>query len=154
MSLRSHKLERTMQNKAYKKSVCFFLAIIFTFFATITCASNIIEGWSAYYKGDHHRAHSIWLKEAVEGHAESQFALGALYTEGGVIPQDFSLAAKWFKKAAEQNIPDAQFNLAILHSQGLGVEKNLATAAHWYQEAAKHNMAEAQNKSYTSQAKV
>ena len=53
----------------------------------------------------------------------------------GDIKPDFSQAAEWFSKAAEQGYSRAQNNLSTLYERGLGVPKDLEIAAKLYRQA-------------------
>jgi hypothetical protein len=62
-------------------------------------------------------------REAAAGKAEAQFTLGGCYERGQMgLPQSYSEAAKWYRKAAEQDHHAAQLYLGILLAQGKGVE--------------------------------
>ena len=43
-----------------------------------------------------------WRKRAKQGDVLLQSALGAIYYEGKVVPQDYAEAEKWFRMAADQ----------------------------------------------------
>ncbi len=58
--------------------------------------------------------------------------------------KDFSAAAGWFRKAAQQNDAEAQFNLGACYQNGEGVAKDYAEAAKWFRRAAEQNYADAQ----------
>jgi len=47
-------------------------------------------------------------QEAEQGHAEAQFNLGLMYIDGQGVPQDYTQAAQWYRKAAEQGDATAQ----------------------------------------------
>lgn len=49
--------------------------------------------------------------------------------------QNFTLAAHWFRKAAEGGIPEAQFNYAHCLVTGRGTEKDLFSAYQWYRQS-------------------
>src|SRR5712691_8471260 len=51
-------------------------------------------------------------QEAEQGHAEAQFNLGLMYIDGQGVPQDYTQAAQWLRKAAEQGDATAQGILA------------------------------------------
>jgi localization factor PodJL len=85
---------------------------------------------------------------AASGDAAAEFILGAQYAEGRVVPRDFAEAAKWYEKAALQNIAPAQYRLASLYEKGLGVPQNKDRARALYTQAAQagnpramHNLA-------------
>jgi uncharacterized protein len=74
---------------------------------------------------------------ADEGDHESQLKLGIVYRDGSDgPPQDYSEAALWFRRAAEQANPMAQYNLGLLYEGGRGVPQNLQHAHMWYNLAA------------------
>jgi hypothetical protein len=45
-------------------------------------------------------------------------------------------AAKWYRKAAEQNYADAQSKLGMCYFRGLGVPQSFVEAVKWFQKAA------------------
>jgi hypothetical protein len=57
---------------------------------------------------------------------------------------DFTRAAEWYRRAAEQGLPSAQFNVGYGYAYGIGVEKDEAEAARWFERAATagHGMAQ------------
>lgn len=87
--------------------------------------------------------HSLRVK-AVLGSAEAQSDLGFLYGIGKGIPQDYTKAAKWFSKAAEQGDDRAQFNLGVMSANGQGVPQDYAEAVKWYRKAAEQGDSNAQ----------
>ena len=50
--------------------------------------------------------------------------LGVCYDRGDGVAEDHAEAAKWYRKAAEQNDADAQYNLAICYERGDGVAED------------------------------
>ena len=61
-----------------------------------------------------------------------------MYEQGRGVPQDYTKAVEWYRKAAEQNEAAAQFSLGLMYDQGTGVERNLTEATRWYRLAAKN----------------
>ena len=80
----------------------------------------------------------MWLKRAVElGDSHTAFMLGETYATGGIdIGQNFELAAKWYKEAADQYHPEAMFKLGLLYMTGNGVAANNEKAIGFMQGAA------------------
>ncbi|MDR5729929.1 MAG: tetratricopeptide repeat protein [Terriglobia bacterium] len=74
--------------------------------------------------------------KAANGDAGAQDALGWFYQFGVGLPQDYSSAIYWYRKAADQNLADAQFRLGRLYDKGDGVPKDYQVAAQWYRKAA------------------
>ncbi len=77
-------------------------------------------------------------QQAMSGNPRAASDLGQCYAVGRGVPQDYSEAAKWFRKAAEQGLPVAQFRLAGALLHGWGVTQNTREALTWYQRAAEH----------------
>ncbi len=81
--------------------------------------------------------------DAVAGYAEAQFGI-AFSLAAGAVPQDYTQAAEWYFKAADQNHRLAQFNLGQMFAHGQGVERNDSTAVMWIKRAANGGDAGAQ----------
>ena len=85
------------------------------------------------------------LAQTVEQNdAEAQNDLGFRYWSGQSVPQDYTEAVKWYRKAAEQDFANAQFNLGVCYDNGEGVAKDEVEAVKWYRKAAEQNFAAAQ----------
>jgi len=85
---------------------------------------------------------------AADGDARAQFEIGAIYTEGRVVPQDNVEAAKWYERSAVQGFVPAQYRIGNLYEAGQGVDKDFEVAKLWYQRGAEagnrmamHNLA-------------
>ncbi len=79
--------------------------------------------------------------KAESGDAESQFQLGRRYDKGEGVSQNLAEAAKWYRKAAEQNYGLAQFNLGLCYATGEGVTLDYVEAVKWFRMAAGQNLA-------------
>ena len=74
----------------------------------------------------------FWFSLAAEkGHLPAQNYLGAMYSDGRGVGQDFEEAFIWLSIAAKQNHPNAQCRLALMYINGNGVPESLSEAAHW-----------------------
>ena len=82
--------------------------------------------------------------KAEAGEAESQVELGLRHEKGQGVAKDPVEAAKWYRKAAEQNFARAQNNLGVCYEKGEGVAKDEEQAVKWYRKAAEQNYAPAQ----------
>jgi TPR repeat protein len=72
------------------------------------------------------------LAQAEAGDAQAQNELGeGLYAGKQDMPKDPLQAAKWFRKAAEQNLAAAQSNLGVCYERGDGVAKYEVEAYKW-----------------------
>ena len=80
--------------------------------------------------------HDALREKAAAGDAESAFYLGNEYFYGENRAANYTLAAYWYKKAAEKGIPEAQYNYGSCLEAGRGVAKNLSDAFAWYRKAA------------------
>jgi TPR repeat protein len=78
--------------------------------------------------------------------ASWQCVMGALCNFGhGGAKKDFTLAAQWWKRAADQGHARAQCSLGICYANGDGVVKDDTRAAQLYQLAAEQGHALAQH---------
>jgi uncharacterized protein len=82
--------------------------------------------------------------QAAEDNPEEQFARGLTCGAAGGEDQDFTRAAQWYRKAADQDHALAQFNLAMMYATGQGVAQDAAAAATWMGRAAQGGDAGAQ----------
>ncbi|MBL8267723.1 caspase family protein [Steroidobacter sp.] len=78
-----------------------------------------------------------WLPLAESGEAEAQYYVARIYANGmGGVASDPSVAAKWYKRAADQNYSAAVQELGYLYEQGLGVQKDPVLALNLQRKAA------------------
>ena len=82
-------------------------------------------------EGDFKTALSELRPLAANRDPNAQFLLGMLYDAGKGVRQDQSVAASWYRKAAEQNHLLAQLYLGILYYSGEGVKQDYKQAARW-----------------------
>jgi hypothetical protein len=74
---------------------------------------------------------------AEKGDAAAQYALAEHYGQRNSLDADFSVATKWYAKAADQNNKDAQYKLGLLYQEALGVSQSYTMAYFWVSLAAK-----------------
>ena len=75
--------------------------------------------------------------QAEQGDPASQWRLGTLYELAmGDVAQDFTQAAQWYRRAADQGYVLAQISLAAMYLEGRGVAQDDAQAVRWLQLAA------------------
>jgi len=80
----------------------------------------------------HYRRIEECKKAALSGDALAQSTLGDAYESGQYgLPQDYAESAKWYRKAAEQNLGAAQLKLGLCFSEGKGLEKNVVEGLMW-----------------------
>ncbi len=74
---------------------------------------------------------------ASAGRPEDMFRLGDEYFYGTAKTRpNYTLAAYWYRQAAEKNLPQAMFNYGICLDRGLGIKQNREAAYGWYRKAA------------------
>lgn len=76
------------------------------------------------------------LERAKSGNLEAQSKLAEMYYKGQGTRQDFSQAAIWARKAAEQGSPADQSLLGNLFRTGRGVPQDISQAVYWSRKAA------------------
>ena len=80
------------------------------FFFDVNCLvkAGMDEANEAYERGDYASAYRQLLPLAEQGHAEAQYNLGIMYSEGQGVPQKDAEALNWYREAAEQDfVPGA-----------------------------------------------
>lgn len=73
---------------------------------------------------------------AKNGDPLALFEIGARYTEGRGVPNDFAEAAKWYRLSADRGFAVAQYRLANFLEKGTGVAPDIAEAKRYYEMAA------------------
>ncbi len=73
---------------------------------------------------------------AKNGDPVALFEIGARYTEGRGVKNDFAEAAKWYRLAADKGFAPAQYRLANFLEKGTGVAPNIGEAKRYYEMAA------------------
>jgi len=61
---------------------------------------------------------------------------GVLYEDGLGVQQDYSEAAKWYRKAAKRGHACAKHRLGLMYEYSRGVPQDYVEAANWYRKAA------------------
>ena len=91
------------------------------------------------------------LAKANAGDMAAQVLVGKSYAAGNgqardfrQIAEDYSQAAAWFRKAAEQGSATGQLQLAALYRDGKGFPRDMTEAAKWYRKAAEQGDVTAQ----------
>ena len=77
-----------------------------------------------------------WLQPAGKGNAEAQYYVARIHANGmDNVPVDYSEAALWYQKAADQGFSEAKQELGYLYERGLGVEKDALKALNLQRDA-------------------
>lgn len=90
------------------------------------------------------KASDLLGRAAALGHAEAQYYLSLLYTEGSGVEQEATTAFTWMLAAARQDYIEAQYELSRMYSRGLGTEASNSDALEWLNRAADNNHVKAQ----------
>jgi TPR repeat protein len=94
-----------------------------------------ISGWAVRavtYRG----AVPPLVAAAERGNAAAQAKLGFLYATGRNVPQNYTLAAYWYRRGAEQGNVAAQHLLGLTYDKGFGVPPDYVLAYMWLNLAA------------------
>jgi uncharacterized protein len=83
-------------------------------------------------------------KNAENGDANAQALLGGHYARGKGVQQDFTEAARWYRRAADQGDAFAQYNLGVSYAEGQGVPQDYIAAHMWLSLAALRGSGEEQ----------
>ena len=134
-----------------KLKILLLTLFLSTSFIGVTYA-DYKAGVDAFGKGDYKIAFKEFLPLAEEGNSSAQYIIGRLYRLGQGVLKDYKEAAKWYKKAAEQdhslisdyefrsemyliNIHKAQYYLGLMYENGKGVLKDHEKAIKSYKKA-------------------
>src|SRR5262249_26978313 len=104
--------------------------------AAPSAASSLADGTNAFRRGDYQTAARLLIPLPQRGHAKAHAVLGLMYEYGRGVPQDFVIAAHWYRCAAEQGNPAAQYQLGLMYDKGHGVPRSALIAYTWLNLAA------------------
>ena len=72
---------------------------------------------------------------AENGDAALQYQLGLCYFNGTSVAKDYMEAARWWRKAADQDYAPAQYQFGLCYYAGYGVEQDYAESVKWWRKA-------------------
>jgi TPR repeat protein len=98
---------------------------------------------SAFGFFDYTVARRAWEPLAEQGHADAQYGLFQIYSQGLHVTPDLERAMRWLQLAARQGHPAAAFNLGLAYLRGEGVEQDLIQAWLWFSRAEQKKFASA-----------
>ncbi len=107
--------------------------------ATLLCVSGAFQSVaadrlaeaSAAAAHDYFRAARIFLDLAAQGDPRAQAYLGFMYAHGEGVPQNYVVAAQWYRCAGGQGNPNAQYELGLMYDIGQGVPQDYVLAYTW-----------------------
>lgn len=99
-------------------------------------SSPLSQGVSAFSREDYGQSARIFIPLAAAGDPVAQAYLGFQFETGRGVPMNYTEAAMWYRRAAEQGYDAAQFSLGLLYNKGQGVPRNVVEASKWLNLAA------------------
>ncbi|MGH6838068.1 MAG: tetratricopeptide repeat protein, partial [Methylocella sp.] len=97
-------------------------------FSNPAAANRLRDGTRAFAAGDYVTAARIFTDLALLGDARAQTYLGYLFAHGQGVPQNYMVAAGWYRCASQQGFPAAEYLLGLMYDKGQGVPQNYVMA--------------------------
>jgi len=91
-------------------------------------AGNFQKAARAYAAHKYALASRLFTDLATGGDAKAQTYLGYMYANGIGVPQNFMVAAGWYRCASQQGNPQAQYMLGLMYDKGQGVPQDYVAA--------------------------
>jgi TPR repeat protein len=99
----------------------------------------------AFVAKDYVGAAGWYFRAAQQDDVTAERVLGVMYERGLGVPQDYSKALAWYRRAvASHSDARAENDLGHLYAHGWGVTQDLGAALSWYRKAAEQGYAEAE----------
>jgi len=113
--------------------LCVVVGVLLMLFsaAGLAQAASLRQGTSAFNRHDYVSASRILIPLAERGDAAAQSYLGFMFETGRGVPQNYTEAAMWYRRAAEQGDSLAQYSLGLLYDKGFGVPRDIIEAGKW-----------------------
>lgn len=97
-------------------------------FSTPAGADRLRNGIRALSAHDYVTAARIFTDLAPLGDARAQTYLGYMFAHGQGVPQNYMVAAGWYRCASQKGFPEAQYLLGLLYDKGQGVPQDYVIA--------------------------
>src|ERR1700730_13498300 len=97
-------------------------------FSSPAAADRFRDGTRAFAAHDYVTAARIFTDLAPLGDARAQTYLGYMFANGKGVPQNFMVAAGWYRCASQQGFPAAQYMLGLMYDKGQGVPQDYVIA--------------------------
>ncbi|MBB5048557.1 TPR repeat protein [Rhodopseudomonas rhenobacensis] len=94
-------------------------------------AGPLQRAQAAFAREDFTAAARTFIPLAQGGNPVAQAYLGFMFEYGRGVPQSYSEASYWYRRAAEQGNGTAQYSLGLLYDKGFGVRQDLVEADKW-----------------------
>jgi len=100
----------------------------------------LAQAKSLFSSGEHRQAYPLFQQAAEAGSAEAMVFLGT-YADStqpayANVAKNDTVAAAWYRKAAEAGDARGMANLGVMYANGRGVPQDDAQAVNWYRKAA------------------
>ena len=110
--------------------------LLFLFMTHGASAASLQTGVAAFEQQRFSVAAREFIPLAHGGNARAQAYLGHMFQYGRGVPQNYTEAAYWYRRAAEQGNDAAQYSLGLLYDKGFGVREDYVEASKWLNLAA------------------
>ena len=119
-------------SKGYRRSF-FIAATAATLLGSVAVAeaASFRQGVSAFNRQEYLLASQNFFPLAEQGDPAAQTYLGFMFETGRGVPQNYTEAAMWYRRAAEQGDSLAQYSLGLLYDRGQGVPRDIVEASKW-----------------------
>jgi TPR repeat protein len=98
--------------------------------ANPAAAQSFRQGVAAFDRQSYVPASRV-IPLAERGDPAAQSYLGFMFETGRGVPQNYTEAALWYRRAAEQGDGRAQYSLGLLYDRGQGVPRDIVEAGKW-----------------------
>lgn len=126
-----------------KKTAVVGMIMIFSIALDLYCHGN--TGLQYLQSSQYKKAYEVFKKNSYVDHAEDQFYLGAMFSEGIYVKKDIDRALYWISKSAENDFPAAQYIYALYLFDGKYIPVDYQNGEFWLRKAATNNYSDAQN---------
>ena len=97
-------------------------------FSNPAAADRLRDGTRAFSAHDYVTAARIFTDLAPQGDARAQTYLGYMFANGKGVPQNYMVAAGWYRCASQLGFPPAQYMLGLMYDKGQGVPQDYVIA--------------------------
>jgi uncharacterized protein len=104
------------------------MLVCMAIFSNPAAADRLRDGTRAFAAHDYVTAARIFTDLAPLGDARAQTYLGYMFAHGEGVPQNYMVAAGWYRCGSQQGFPAAQYMLGLLYDKGQGVPQDYVIA--------------------------
>jgi hypothetical protein len=107
------------------------LCLFFLLVLPLGAADPLGEATAAYNARKYPQARTLFTDLAAAGNPEAQTYLARMYEKGLGVPQNYMVAAAWYRCAGGQGYPPAAYSLGLMYDKGHGVPQDYMLAYTW-----------------------